>query len=66
MNTNESSNMANLPVLLSRSECADLLKISKTTLWRWTKTNKVKSYGIEGRIYYKSDEVINALVALKN
>ena len=57
---------ANLPMLLSRTECAELLRISKTTLWRWTKSKKIKSYGLQGRVYYKSDEVINALVALKN
>lgn len=58
--------MASLPVLLSREECATLLKVSKTTLWRWTKLEKIKAYGIEGRVYYKSDEVLNALVALKD
>ncbi len=56
-----------LKELLTREQTADLLHITLTTLWRWTKQGKLKSYGIGGRIYYKTDEVLNnALIPLNN
>ncbi len=33
-------------VLLSRAEACELLKVSLTTLWNWTKSNKVTAYSI--------------------
>lgn len=49
--------------LLTREETAKLLKISITTLWHWTKKNKLIAYGIGNRVYYKRGEIMNALVA---
>ena len=51
--------------LLSREETANLLKINLTTLWSYTKKGKLQSYGIGNRVYYKRNEVMNALIQLK-
>ena len=51
--------------LLTREETAKLLKINTTTLWHWTKKQKLIAYGIGNRVYYKRGEVMNALVAFK-
>ena len=32
--------------LLSRKEVADYLKISQATLWNWSKSGRLKSYGL--------------------
>lgn len=50
--------------LLTRQSTADLLKISLTTLWNWTKNNKVQSYGIGNKVYYKKNEIMDKLVQL--
>ena len=50
--------------LLTRDEAAEKLKINKSTLHNWTKKNILKSYGIEGRVYYKSEEIEQALIKL--
>ena len=50
---------------LTREQVCDLLKIDKSTLWSWTKKGKLKSYGIGARVYYKQDEVENAIKPLK-
>ncbi|MGB5821445.1 MAG: helix-turn-helix domain-containing protein [Saonia sp.] len=51
--------------LLTRDEVCQLLNINKTTLWHYTKQNKLQSYGIGNRVYYKKDEVLNAVKPLK-
>ncbi len=52
--------------LLTRTETADFLKVNLTTLWNYTKQNKLISYGIGNRVYYKRTEVLNAIIKLKN
>lgn len=49
---------------LTRNEAADLLKINLSTLWAWTKKNKLKSYGLSGKVYYKRSEITSALIEL--
>jgi hypothetical protein len=51
--------------LLSRKEAQEFLKISFPTLRNWTKKGKLTSYSIEGRVYYKEDEILGSLVKLK-
>ncbi|MDX6746680.1 helix-turn-helix domain-containing protein [Polaribacter sp. PL03] len=51
--------------LLSRKEASELLKISLPTLSNWTKQKIIISYGIGGRVYYKKEELIEALEKLK-
>ncbi|WP_159800733.1 helix-turn-helix domain-containing protein [Flavobacterium sp. MK4S-17] len=52
-------------VLLSRAEASELLKVSLTTLWNWTKSNKVISYGMGNRIFYKKKELLESLTKLR-
>lgn len=47
--------------LLTPDEASKFLKVDRSTLWRWTKSNKVKNYGIAGRRYYKKSELLNLL-----
>ncbi len=43
--------------LLTREETCDKLKISKSTLWKWTKEDKIPCHRIGNRVYYKQDEI---------
>ncbi|TDD74607.1 MerR family transcriptional regulator [Flavobacterium caseinilyticum] len=38
-------------VLLTRSETCELLKIDSSTLWSWSKREKISCYGIGARRY---------------
>jgi len=51
--------------LLTRKETYEFLKIDSSTLWAWTKTGKVLSYGIANRRYYKRSELIKSLKLVK-
>lgn len=42
---------------LTRKETAEYLKVSLTTLWNWSKSGKLKSYGLGSRVYYKQTEI---------
>jgi len=48
-------------VYLTRTETADFLKISVTTLWHWTNKGKVTCYGLGSRRYYIKQELIDLL-----
>ncbi|HEY0047390.1 MAG TPA: helix-turn-helix domain-containing protein [Flavobacterium sp.] len=52
--------------LLTREEAGNLLRIDLSTLYKWTKQGKLKSYGLGGRIYYKQHEIEEALVKIEN
>lgn len=47
--------------LLTREEVCKLLSISKTTLWKKTKSGELISYAIGNRILYKKVEVLKSL-----
>lgn len=49
---------------LTRQETADLLKINLSTLSIWTKKGKLTSYGIQGRVYYKREDIDKAMIRL--
>ena len=51
--------------LLTRQEVANLLKIDLSTLHHWTKSGILTKYGIGKRVYYKKNEVNNAIVELQ-
>jgi hypothetical protein len=51
--------------LLSRDETCQFLKIDSSTLWSWSKSGKVKAYGIGARRYYKRSELMECLTLLK-
>lgn len=42
-----------------------MLDINLTTLNNWTNRGVLTSYGIQGRVYYKRDEVERAFIELK-
>jgi excisionase family DNA binding protein len=45
--------------ILSRKETAQLLGVDLSTLWAWTKTGKITSYGIGNRVFYKYSEIMS-------
>ncbi|WP_395047784.1 helix-turn-helix domain-containing protein [Flavobacterium sp.] len=47
--------------LLTREQVCKLLSINKTTLWKHTKSGKLKSLGLGNRVYYKKTEVLEAV-----
>jgi len=51
-------------IYLTRSEVAEMLSVDLSTLWNWTNQNKLVSYSIGKRIYYKRKEVEAAIVKL--
>jgi predicted DNA-binding transcriptional regulator AlpA len=48
-------------VLLTPIEVCELLSFNKTSLWKHTKTGRLKSYGMGRRVYYKRSEVLDAV-----
>lgn len=44
--------------LITREETCKLLSINKTSLWKHTKSGKLKSYGLGNRVYYKKSEIL--------
>ena len=50
---------------LTRKQVAKMLDINLTTLNNWTNRGALISYGIQGRVYYKRDEVEKAIIKLK-
>jgi hypothetical protein len=50
---------------LTRVEVAEMLKIDLSSVHNWTKKGILISYQIGGRVYYKRQEVENAIVELK-
>lgn len=59
VNPQEQTELAN--PLLTRDEVCKLLSFNKTSLWKHTKSGRLKSYGIGNRVYYKRDEVLAAV-----
>lgn len=51
--------------IMTRNEVCELLNITKSTLWKRTKTGKLQSYGQGRRVYYKRSEVLKSLTPLK-
>lgn len=50
--------------LLTRTETAKYLKVDISTLHNWTKKGKLKAYGLGNRVYYKKDEIDEALTRI--
>lgn len=61
-----SSEPQNENVLLTREEVCKLLTINKTSLWKHTKSGRLKSYGIGNRVFYKRNEVLDAITPLNH
>ena len=50
---------------LTRKQVAKMLDINLTTLNNWTNRGALTSYSIQGRVYYKRDEVEKAIIKLE-
>lgn len=53
-------------VLLTREQVCKLLTINKTSLWKHTKSGRLKSYGIGNRVFYKRNEVLDSITPLNH
>jgi hypothetical protein len=51
--------------LMNPTEACDFLNITKTTLWRWQKQEKINLYGTGGKRYYLKSELLNLLTLKK-
>lgn len=54
-----------IDTLLTRKEVAEMLKCDISTVHNWTKSGKLKAYGVGGRVYYKLSEIEEAMIPLK-
>ncbi|MGO4820951.1 MULTISPECIES: helix-turn-helix domain-containing protein [unclassified Flavobacterium] len=53
--------LQNVKEFITRNEACELLSLNKTSLWKHTKSGKLKSYGIGNRVLYKRQEVLEAV-----
>ncbi|MEZ4840658.1 MAG: helix-turn-helix domain-containing protein [Flavobacteriaceae bacterium] len=51
-------------IYFTRNEVAEMLKIDLSTLYNWTKQGKLKSVGISGRVYYRKQDIDQALIKI--
>lgn len=51
--------------LMTREAVCKMLSISRVTLWKHSRSGKLKSYGIGARVMYKRSEVLQAVKPLK-
>ena len=49
---------------LTRNEVAEMLKVDISTVHNWSKSGRLKRYGIGNRIYFKRTEVEQAIKEL--
>ena len=52
--------------LFTREQTAKHLDVDLSTLWKWSKTGKLPSYGIGSRTYYKLSDIEEALIPLNS
>lgn len=52
--------------LMTREAVCKMLSISRVTLWKHSRSGKLKSYGIGARVMYKRSEVLEAVKPLKD
>lgn len=50
--------------LLTQEEVAKYFKCCVKTIQNWTKAKKLKAYGIGALVYYKKNEIENALTQI--
>ncbi len=50
--------------LLTVQECANLLKVDKSTLWNWHNKGKLIPLGLGNRVYYRRSDIEEALTLL--
>lgn len=61
----KSLNLQNQDELLTYEETCKFLKINHSTLWRWTKSDKIPCYSIHNKRYFKRSEIMECLTKLK-
>lgn len=47
--------------LITRAQACKILNINLTTLWKHTKSGRLKSFGIGKRVYYSKQQVLEAV-----
>ena len=47
--------------LLTRDQACVILSITKTTLWKHTRSGKLKSFGIGNRVFYSKKQILEAV-----
>lgn len=50
--------------LMTRQEVAAYFKVDLSTVWNWSKKGKLNTYGVQGRVYYKHSEIVDALMQI--
>lgn len=50
--------------LMTRKEVTKFLNINLSTLYHWTNKGMLQAYGIGNRVYYKRQEVEQAIIAI--
>jgi len=53
------------PEYLTRQDVKDMFRVDMSTVHNWTKAGKLRAYQIGGRVYYRRDEVEQALQPLR-
>lgn len=48
--------------ILNTAEASEFLGVNRSTLWKWEKETKVKSYAIDGRKFFKRSELVQSLI----
>ena len=59
---NDSISITDNPIFLNKQEVADLLNCSLGTINNLMKQGKLPSYGINRRVIFNKQEVLNALI----
>lgn len=49
------------PEFITRSEACKILKIGKSTLWRWQNKGILNAYTIEGKSLFKREDLMNVI-----
>ncbi len=62
----ESNNHKSEAEFVTRDEACKLLSINKTSLWKHTKSGRLKSYGMGNRVYYKTSELLESIKPLNH
>ena len=50
--------------ILTRKECLYVLRITPPTLEKWCSKGILPKYGIEGKVFFKWEDILNALVRI--
>ncbi len=52
--------------LMTRKEVCTLLSINYSTLWKHTKSGKLKSFGIGNRVFYSREQILGAVKSINS